>query len=204
LCTATGLTNATAYYFKVAAINAAGTGPYSSASAAITPIGTYALGDTGPGGGKVFYVASTPFACGATLGKSCKYLEVSPTGLWNPWCVGTLATTSPVVAFSSAIGAGYWNTNKMLADCTSGLAYDARATVRNLLTDWYLPNTGEWNAMYAERVMLGFFIDGQGYLASEDATTASAKELVGADGTWVTFSKISTHGAIHSRAIRAF
>ena len=36
-CTATGLTNGTAYYFKVAAINSAGTSAYSTASAAVTP-----------------------------------------------------------------------------------------------------------------------------------------------------------------------
>ena len=36
-CTATGLTNGTAYYFKVAAINIAGTGPYSIESAPVTP-----------------------------------------------------------------------------------------------------------------------------------------------------------------------
>ena len=36
-CDATGLSNGTPYYFKVAAINADGTGSYSTASAAVTP-----------------------------------------------------------------------------------------------------------------------------------------------------------------------
>jgi hypothetical protein len=36
-CTATGLTNGTAYFFKVAAINSVGTGSYSTASAGVTP-----------------------------------------------------------------------------------------------------------------------------------------------------------------------
>lgn len=39
-CTVTGLTNGTAYYFKVAAVNTAGTGAVSTASAALTPVGT--------------------------------------------------------------------------------------------------------------------------------------------------------------------
>ena len=36
-CDATGLSNGTPYYFKVAAVNADGTGSYSTASAAVTP-----------------------------------------------------------------------------------------------------------------------------------------------------------------------
>lgn len=36
-CDATGLSNGTPYYFKIAAVNADGTGSYSSASAAVTP-----------------------------------------------------------------------------------------------------------------------------------------------------------------------
>jgi Protein of unknown function (DUF1566) len=43
----------------------------------------YACGDTGPGGGTVFYASSTPFSCGANLTTSCNFLEVAPN-LWNP------------------------------------------------------------------------------------------------------------------------
>src|SRR5262249_54035796 len=38
-CTATGLTNGTTYFFKVAATNANGTGSYSAASSGVTPAG---------------------------------------------------------------------------------------------------------------------------------------------------------------------
>ena len=44
---------------------------------------TYACGQTGPGGGVVFYVASIAFACGANMASTCNYLEVAPN-LWNP------------------------------------------------------------------------------------------------------------------------
>ena len=43
----------------------------------------YACGDTGPGGGTIFYVSSTRFACGADMGSYCNYLEVAPN-LWAP------------------------------------------------------------------------------------------------------------------------
>jgi hypothetical protein len=91
---------------------------------------TYAVGDTGPGTGKIFYVASTPFACGPDLLSSCKYLEAQPTLVMNQWCFsGPMSNTVTSPAFSSAIGAGYWNTRKMLAGCNSpsSLAYSMTA-----------------------------------------------------------------------------
>ena len=45
--------------------------------------GVCVVGDSGPGGGVVFYVASTAFACGANMASTCKYLESAPN-LWNP------------------------------------------------------------------------------------------------------------------------
>ena len=36
-CTATGLRNGTTYFFRVAAINGVGTGPYSAPSSGVTP-----------------------------------------------------------------------------------------------------------------------------------------------------------------------
>ena len=167
---------------------------------------TYAVGDTGPGGGKVFYVASTPFSCGPDLLSSCKYLEANSSSIITIWCTsGPMSNTVTSPAFSSAIGAGYWNTQKMLAGCTSGLAYDARATVGNLLTDWYLPNRGEWNAMYAARANLpGFFSSVQGYMASEESSAIQVHEMVGSSGGWQTYHKTVLHSSIFSRAIRAF
>ncbi len=167
---------------------------------------TYAVGDSGPGGGKVFYVASTPFACGPDLLSSCKYLEANSSSIITIWCTsGPMSNTVTSPAFSSAIGAGYWNTQKMVAGCTSGLAYYARATVGNSLTDWYLPNRGEWNAMYAARANLpGYFSSVQGYMASEESSASQVHEMVGSSGGWQTYHKTVLHTSIFSRAIRAF
>ena len=88
LITVTGLTTNTAYTFTVTATNAAGTSAASAASATVTPVlscaagGACIVGDTGPGGGKVFYVRAeggTFTSTGSACNTACKYLEAAPT-----------------------------------------------------------------------------------------------------------------------------
>ena len=71
--TGTPNTVATATNYTITATNASG-----SATQTFALTVTYAVGNTGPGGGKIFYVAATPFACGPTLAASCTYLEAAP------------------------------------------------------------------------------------------------------------------------------
>ncbi len=104
-CTATGLTSGTAYTFKVAAINAAGTGTFSPASAAITPVattcaagGTCQVGDVGPGGGTVFYVATSPQSWGT-------YLETAPSN-WNGGAEPRQAWASALATAAAYTGGG--------------------------------------------------------------------------------------------------
>ncbi len=42
--------------------------------------GPCALGDTGPGGGKIFYYRASGFNCGPNFTDTCHYLEVAPAG----------------------------------------------------------------------------------------------------------------------------
>jgi uncharacterized repeat protein (TIGR02543 family) len=81
---------------------------------------TCALGDTGPGGGTVFYVNLDGFACGETDASTCTYLEAAPTGFPQPplW------------------GEGLYNHANAL---TTARAYRGP----NNLTDWYLPDGTE-------------------------------------------------------------
>ena len=77
----------------------------ATAGASCADGGRCNLGDSGPGGGVVFYVSPKAFACGANMASTCKYLESAPN-MWNPnssstckeatgtSCGGTLQTTS--------------------------------------------------------------------------------------------------------------
>jgi hypothetical protein len=76
----TGLTNGTSYVFEVAAVNAAGTGPYSPLSAAVTPVGA-----------AVVKLLSKTIA----LAKTAKVLPVR-ISCRNASCVGTLTVSARV------------------------------------------------------------------------------------------------------------
>jgi hypothetical protein len=131
----------------------------------------YKVGDTGPGGGTVFYVSTAGFNCGPTFTARCKYLEAAPA-LWNGggtepkrnWAQFTPVNyrsttvnnaTSPETATATAIGWGYRNTRAIILQGNSNPATSAAAladsysvTVRGVaIDDWYLPSKDELNQM---------------------------------------------------------
>jgi hypothetical protein len=118
------------------------------------------IGDTGPGGGKVFYVALTPFACGPTLAGTCSYLEAAPTtgaSNWTDdvyaWSGNTNTAIGDADVRRTAVGTGYANTLAIVdqrpGGDTSGRAGTIARAYRgpNSLSDWYLPSQGELNQM---------------------------------------------------------
>jgi hypothetical protein len=126
--------------------------------------GVCAVGDTGPGGGTVFYASPSTFTCGPTLNLTCKYLEAAP----NTWAGGSIdptlewsgnLTTSVSGAFGTAIGAGFKNT--MAAIAISSVAEKAvtktRAYTGGGLTDWYLPSKDELKELYLKQSYVGTF-----------------------------------------------
>jgi hypothetical protein len=153
--TPTSVAVATAY--TITATNASG-----SATRTFTLTVAYTVGQTGPGGGKIFYVAPTPFACGPTLATTCTYLEAAantwnggsadPSLTWSTNVNNNPTTTVPAPgAIQTAIGTGYQNSNAIVAQtgnvAASSAAVAARAYQGNSLTDWYLPSKDELNQM---------------------------------------------------------
>jgi hypothetical protein len=124
------------------------------------------VGQTGPGGGIIFYKhASGTFACGATLNQNCTYLEVAPNtwsgGSADPsnllWAISTYQSvdvpsiTNDSLAYNNAsgIGLGYKNSLAIVAqgNDTTTAAGAARAYSGGSQSDWYLPTTAELNVL---------------------------------------------------------
>ena len=118
--------------------------------------GTCEVGDTGPGGGKVFYVSATNFtSTGSGCNTTCKYLEAAPTSGTAAWTVARYEWSGDyseigVAAQGTLIGTGFKNTQTMVTHSnTEGSAGTITRAYRgpNNLTDWFLPSKDELNVL---------------------------------------------------------
>jgi hypothetical protein len=142
------------------------------ATQSVTPA-AYTLGATGPGGGKIFYIAnSSGFSCGPTLNEKCFYLEAAPPALGLASLDSdvtnspsrTWAQASPVrydnatvigsggeTATSIAIGWGYRNTLAVISQGNTNSATSASALAQSFRgggkSDWFLPSKDELTQM---------------------------------------------------------
>ena len=145
--------------------------------------GVCQVGDTGPGGGKVFYVApddGTFTQVGATdsmCSTDCKYLEAAPTTGGSAWTDASYVwsgdTGTGVGATGTAIGTGYENTKDIVTQSnTADRAGTKSRAYRgpNSLSDWYLPSKDELNQLYLQRVTVGASTTvGSSYLSSSES-----------------------------------
>ena len=125
--------------------------PASSSSGGSSSV-TYAVGDTGPGGGLVFLISG-----GLTYEMAPKTWSGSSSDdtPMLVWCSDT--STDIDGAVGTAVGTGSANTTAMLAlPCTSGAAFSADAYDGGGFTDWFLPSQDELNEMWLYSQVVGF------------------------------------------------
>ena len=148
------------------------------------------IGDTGPGGGKIFYYSSGGFTCGPTRAATCKYLEAAPS-LWSGGAGDPRARfadaygliDSPDTATATAIGWGYFNTKAILKERVTDtntaavLADSHTVTVEGVIfEDWYLPSQDELTQMRVSGEVIGGFTAGR-YWSSTDQSSNNGWSL---------------------------
>jgi hypothetical protein len=123
-----------------------------------------AIGETGPGGGKVFYYLAAGFSCGPTRADTCHYLEAAPPALGlasfdndsvrttaRTWAQSPNQTTAvPNIGDMTTgigVGWGYLNTLAIIAQGNSNPSTSAAALAQSYSgggkSDWYLPSKTE-------------------------------------------------------------
>ena len=130
----------------------------------------FGVGDTGPGGGTIFYYSAAGFNCGSAFsatgsptGGKCNYLEVAPNG-WSGgseptklWAVASKQSTDvtavtnddPAYFNALGIGLGYKNSVEIVnqGNNNTTAAGAARAYTGGSKSDWYLPTSAELNLL---------------------------------------------------------
>jgi hypothetical protein len=163
--------------------------------------GTCKVGDVGPGGGKVFYVATSAFtSTGSACNTKCLYLEAAPSDHSSTvaWCSNT---NSSLGVTAQGIGSGMSNTTTADSTCTSGAIQVAADYTNNSKTDWHLPSKDELAQLYAERTKVGSFAYDYYWTSSEPYTYAAYGQRFG-DGAQNVYMKSSINGTV--RIVRAF
>lgn len=146
---------------------------------------TYAIGDTGPGGGIVFYVTAD--------GKSG--LEAAPV-TWNggsadPYAAWSNITNQAVGTTGTALGTGLANSNAIIAQGghTTSAALICRNYTGGGFNDWYLPSRDELLQMYAQRAYIGGLYTTDAYWSSTEANASDGLLVQNTDGVAANMAK---------------
>lgn len=193
--TATGLTIGQTYYVRAYATNSSGT-IYGNEISFQTN-SSFALGDTGPAGGLVFYDKGS-------YSNGWRYMEANPVDLstGTDWgCSGSLIPGSQ----PSAIGNGPQNTQDIVANC-GGTNIAARLCDNyslNGFTDWFLPARQELDQMYLNLHTqgLGSFNGLSIYWSSTENNNISAQGVSFNSGNTINNNKSNSYRV---RAVRRF
>ena len=114
----------------------------------------YKVGDLGPAGGVIYYVAESPFACGPTLREVCEYIEAAPadSDVLRKWSDEANLDAMVYDATATKIGSGLSNTRAVVAQgnidpLLSAAAY-ADAYEFGGYSDWFVPSKDEIYEFY--------------------------------------------------------
>jgi hypothetical protein len=158
----TAIANATQYKFTpsqtgnhTVTVSATGYNPKTSAVVTVS-LQPLSIGDTGPGGGKIFYYSEAGFTM-TDNNQVCHYLEAAPANM-----PATLAwassgyTYTTISGTSESIGTGRKNTALILAtDANAPTAKACKDYSNNGMTDWFLPSKDELRELYRNRALIG-------------------------------------------------
>ena len=152
-----------------------------------------AIGDTGPAGGKVFYVTDATGLHG---------LEAAPVDQSSGAVWGCYAT-SIAGADGTAVGTGAANTADIVAGCAEAntAAKIADAYALNGYTDWYLPSKDELDLLYQQNTVVGGFA-GDFYWSSSESNSYYAWNQNFSNGNQ--YYSGYKGNALPVRAVRAF
>ena len=164
--------------------------------------GAFNIGDTGPGGGKIFI---TPSTAGNSTGK---YFEVAPvsTQVQRYWSSPPNNTSVAVSgADALAIGTGEQNTAEIVAQSGNVAASSAAVYCSELVSggqsDWFLPSKDELTKIYTNRVALGNDFGAGYFWSSSESSYGGAYARYFTNGTDTDLSKANN---FYVRPVRAF
>ncbi|MBT8144484.1 MAG: cadherin-like beta sandwich domain-containing protein, partial [Gammaproteobacteria bacterium] len=191
-------TTSTAIDIVVAAEDGVTTQTYT---VVITP--SFLVGETGPGGGLVFYLEPSTIAGGTGRGTVGLEAAASDHVTQEPW--GCEGTTVPG-ADATAIGTGQQNTTDTLAGC--GVRPIAASVADDFtgggFDDWFLPSEEELNLMYTnlhdQPAPLGGFSNVFYWSSSELSSTTASFQFFNDGSQGANFKDL----ALRVRVARAF
>jgi hypothetical protein len=178
--TPTSTQSSTAY--TITATNASGSATRTF-TLTVTAI-VYTVGQTGPGGGKIFYYDAAGFTCGVTYSSTCTYLEVAPsvsTSRLN-WSNTTLQNTSTPNSTGTVIGTGHRNTAVVVAagateTLTSAIAFSDQYVAPNGTSDWFLPSKDEMATLVANASAASVSLSFTSSYWTSSQSTANANQV---------------------------
>jgi hypothetical protein len=166
--------------------------------------GTCAVGDTGPGGGIVFYVSADPFtSTGSDCNTTCKYLEAAPSDqstaiVWATTAAFCYPDASDVGASDCEENNIYSNAADQAASRTAATAIGKGMANSNQIHARLTTAGGALTNTYAAGIAYAYAINGKTdwYLPSKDELNQMCKWQRGV--AWTSDETVCTGGILNS------